>query len=173
MKGVAWAIIATIIIGIITNLLTSQVENKFQVSISDDLTKEEISKIEDDREIKLTDFEFGFKKHKWYVRLGGIILLIAPWFISIGNIIFKDEILESALKTRISLEINPIGGLIKDKVVKDFKRQWYIILIPIYILTIAIFYSGIWFFGNIKDISMAKYSLLSAERIFNFLLSFI
>ncbi|HFA51804.1 MAG TPA: hypothetical protein ENJ95_22535 [Bacteroidetes bacterium] len=171
MKGITGFTLVTIVIGIITNLLTTQVEEKFGVIPNEQGEIIIPSEIVDDREIVFIDFKFSLEKHKWYVRLGGIILLVFPWFFSPLKMIFGKAIENSALEAGFKIAILP--GFMRQKALKNFENEWSKILIPTYIVYLLTYFGIVIFLAIKEDLAIPKYCLLSAERIFNFGLSFI
>ena len=175
MKKASAFTIATFIIGITVNLISNQIQEKIDESdLSEDMIEKIIAekKINDTREISLVNFSFSIQKHEWYIRLGGIVLLTFGWFapLPFGSKI-KEEIEKDALKIGYGLRYaNPY---IKKKGMEALNKKWNPVLRTIGITSLIIYYSAIWFTGSYLDWSIPKYSLLSAERIFNFILGLI
>lgn len=175
MKKASAFTISTLIVGITVNLISNQIQGKIDES---DLSKDNVerviieNKIEDTREVSLVNFSFSIQKHEWYIRLGGIILLTYGFFVPVpfGSKI-KEEIEKEALTLGYGLRYAP--EYMKRKGAESLSKKWTPIVRALGITTLIIYYSAIWYAGSHLNWSIPKYSLLSAERIFNFILGLI
>lgn len=179
VKGFGSSLGITIMGGIIAGLFGLQIEYSFyqnnerepnrlviveRKNITPEMINDNQVMIKDAREIKLVDDAFIFSYHKWYVRILGGVVLLFPFFYFPWSDHYKYKILGLKMEYRYAYDTVIGREMARNAWFSLFKEYlaYYFIYVAVY-LTVA------YFIGTILNIAVFNYSILTVERILNFL----
>jgi glycosyltransferase involved in cell wall biosynthesis len=178
IKGLGSSLGVTIIGGLITTLFGLQVEytayqgnqsNKETVIIDtihvlheEKIENQNASTIKTQREIRLVADEFAYKKHKWYIRLFGGMIILFPFFYFPLFEYYKQKKLELKIMFRHAYD-NTIGETMAKKAWASYLQDYLIT----YLIFLALYYVVILLLSKYGDIQVCSYGTLIVERILN------